>query len=600
MANLPLFIISFANNPLNPLSSLKKEELGIKKVIDDLQLYGCDIEVIYPTTREEIVDLLKIETNRERLYLFSYSGHADGDRLVTEEETTYAYGLANLLAECRNLLCVVLNGCSTEKQVFLIQESFKKTNMTTPAIVATSASVGDAIASEFNVHFFQQLLTYGHSIANAFSLAIALINTKTKQPIVPINRFLDEQPQDLGTWGLYSVYNVDVYILFCVIEHVSTPYIPNIKLIKSLIVELRDKNKVIREIFENSNYIIEDSDMGEYKEEIYKCFPYSISRRLQRLDASESTNDRNVAMALPNKNNKTRLEELQRTVNTIQDLLCALIQAEINFYLQNSDSGTRNKLVPQIRHIYIKDINGQNTGGYSFSNVSNLLQLCKAIESLNIPLFISELKELNDEVLFDNLSFFGNLNVNISSDLQVKSLNKIAEARLVYIVKKCLFLAKYKITSVDKILVNRKRDNPTIFHHEVFKQDLTNTSIPNRSKILFKNGKYLDHASTIVHRGVLEESTDKFLNLSPFLIDESLFIQNSTTSNLLILIDAFYDKNKNQWKFELRYLLSNGKQSNQMTSELQVDTKAGTEIKFKNIAYNEIKNEWEHFFNLLV
>jgi hypothetical protein len=30
---------------------LKKEEFRIKKVIDDLQLYGCDIEVVYPTTR---------------------------------------------------------------------------------------------------------------------------------------------------------------------------------------------------------------------------------------------------------------------------------------------------------------------------------------------------------------------------------------------------------------------------------------------------------------------------------------------------------------------------------------------------------------------
>ncbi|MDH4461835.1 MAG: hypothetical protein QE277_10445 [Flectobacillus sp.] len=585
---LPLFIISFANNPLNPLSSLKKEELGVKKVIDEIKLYGCDIEVVYPTTREEIVDLLKLETNRERLYLFSYSGHADGDRLITEEETTYAHGLANLLAECRNLQCVVLNGCSTEKQVFLIQESFKKTNMTTPAIVATSASVGDEIASEFNIHFFQQLLTYGYSINDAFSLAIALINTKTKQPIIPINRFLDEQPQDLGTWGLYTINDEPIRVLESIQIGSRNQYEPNIRLFKSLIRELSSTNPDVRKRYTNDKGNI--LSIHPYKPFIYQSFPLPISKRLQRLESSQSSNDKAQGTIFYNKIDRNRLGELTRTALTFLDILVAFSLAELYALLQNTPSA----LSSDSKKIVFTSITNQKLG-----RTEVLTTLLHEISLSPKPLFVSELASLiteEDTRLEELLGFFEKLAPTISTmnNTQAASLVELAELRIVGIFQKCMFLTNYHLTSIDNIQLNRKRHETAQYRHEVFFQRWGMGVEPARDSEVFTD-YYLDNASIILHKETVLDNGCQYINLSPFLIDEVLFSPKANISNIMALMG--YKPHNDEFSF--RYLIYSSKENEGKSLVYQENDSFQQEVEFENIAFSEIKNEWEHFLNLL-
>lgn len=588
MADLPLFIISFANNPLNPLSSLKKEELGVKKVIDEIKLYGCDIEVEYPTTREEIVDLLKIETNRERLYLFSYSGHAYGDRLITEEETTYAYGLANLLAECRNVQCVVLNGCSTEKQVFLIQESFKATNMTTPAIVATSASVGDEIATEFNIHFFQQLLTFGYSINDAFSLAIALINTKTKQPIIPINRFLDEQPQDLGTWGLYTINDEPIRVLESIQIGSQNQYEPNIRLLKSLIRELSSTNPDVRKRYTNDKGNI--PRINPYRAFIYQSFPLPISKRLQRLESSQSSNDKAQGTIFYNKIDRNRLGELTRTALTFLDILVAFSQAELYALLQN----TPGALSSDSKKIVFTSITNQKLG-----RTKVLTTLLHEISLSPKPLFVSELANLiteQDTRLEELLGFFEKLAPTISTmnNTQAASLVELAELRIVGIFQKCMFLTNYHLTSIDNIQLNRKRHETAQYRHEVFFQRWGMGVEPARDSEVFTD-YYLDNASIILHKETVLDNGCQYINLSPFLIDEVLFSPKANISNIMALMG--YKPHSDEFSF--RYLIYSSKENEGKSLVYQENDSFQQEVEFENIAFSEIKNEWEHFLNLL-
>ncbi len=585
---LPLFIISFANNPLHPLSSLKKEEVGVKKVIDEIKLYGCDIEVEYPTTREEIVDLLKLETNRERLYLFSYSGHADGDRLITEEETTYAYGLANLLAECRNVQCVVLNGCSTEKQVFLIQESFKKTNMTTPAIVATSASVGDEIASEFNIHFFQQLLTYGYSINDAFSLAIALINTKTKQPIIPINRFLDEQPQDLGTWGLYTINDEPIRVLESIQIGSRNQYEPNIRLFKSLIRELSSTNPDVRKRYTNDKGNI--LSIHPYKPFIYQSFPLPISKRLQRLESSQSSNDKAQGTIFYNKIDRNRLGELTRTALTFLDILVAFSLAELYALLQNTPSA----LSSDSKKIVFTSITNQKLG-----RTEVLTTLLHEISLSPKSLFVSELASLitkEDTKLEELLGFFEKLAPTISTmnNTQAASLVELAELRIVGIFQKCMFLTNYHLTSIDNIQLNRKRHETAQYRHEVFFQRWGMGVEPARDSEVFTD-YYLDNASIILHKETVLDNGCQYINLSPFLIDEVLFSPKANISNIMALMG--YKPHNDEFSF--RYLIYSSKENEGKSLVYQENDSFQQEVEFENIAFSEIKNEWEHFLNLL-
>lgn len=589
MADLPLFIISFANNSDNPLPSLKKEELGVKKVIDEIKLYGCDIEVVYPTTREEIVDLLKIETNLERLFLFSYSGHAAGDRLITEEETTYAYGLANLLAKCRNLQCVMLNGCSTEKQVFLIQNSFKKAKMTTPAIVATSASVGDDIASEFNIHFFQQLLTYGHSIADAFSLAIAIINTGIPQAIIPQNRFLDEQPQDLlGTWGLYTINDEPIRVLESIQIGSQNQYEPNVRLFKSLIRALSSINPDIKKRYTNDRGNI--LSIHPYKQFIYQSFPLPISKRLQRLVSSQSSNDKAQGTIFYDKIDSNRLGELTRTALTFLDILVAFSHAELYALLQN----TPDALSSDSKKTVFTSITNQKLG-----RTAVLTTLLHQISLSPKPLFVSELANLiteQDTRLEELLGFFEKLAPAISTmnNTQAASLVELAELRIVGIFQKCMFLTNYHLTSIDNIQLNRKRHETAQYRHEMFFQRWGMGVEPARDSEVFTN-YYLDNASIILHKETELDSGCQYINLSPFLIDEVLFSPKANISNIMALM-GFKPHND---EFSLRYLIYGNKEKEEKSLVYQENDSFEQGVEFENIAYNEIKNDWEHFLNLL-
>ena len=113
----PILLISYANSATQHLPNLKREEECVLKVLQDRKSLRDDFEIESPSSREGIVDVLKDSIKRENLLIFSYSGHAAGDRLITEGEETNAEGIATLLSRCPNLALIILNGCSTDGQV---------------------------------------------------------------------------------------------------------------------------------------------------------------------------------------------------------------------------------------------------------------------------------------------------------------------------------------------------------------------------------------------------------------------------------------------------------------------------------------------------
>ena len=115
------------------------------------------------------------QRHRDRIALFHFGGHADGDRLLLqsalEPRPAYAEGLATLLGQQRGLKLVFLNGCSTRPQVKRLLDAG------VPAVIATARPIDDGVATEFAVAFYQALTT-GYSgdnrkITGGCSLAIA-------------------------------------------------------------------------------------------------------------------------------------------------------------------------------------------------------------------------------------------------------------------------------------------------------------------------------------------------------------------------------------------------------------------------------------------
>ena len=177
----PVVFLAFAD-ARSDLSALRVEGWSLKDQFDDLKQRGVIADVVV----EEKASLKRIysvfQKHRDRIAIFHFGGHADGDRLLLqsafEPRPAYAEGLATLLGQQRGLKLVFLNGCSTRPQVKRLLDAG------VPAVIATARPIDDAVATEFAVAFYQALttgysgenrkITGGCSLARAFAQAEGL------------------------------------------------------------------------------------------------------------------------------------------------------------------------------------------------------------------------------------------------------------------------------------------------------------------------------------------------------------------------------------------------------------------------------------------
>ncbi len=156
----PIVFLAFADAK-SDLSSLKVEGWSLKDEFDKLKQRGVIADVVV----EEKASLERIYAvflkHRDRIAIFHFGGHADGDRLLLESDLesafeprpAYAEGLATLLGQQRGLKLVFLNGCSTRPQVKRLLDAG------VPAVIATAQPIADAVATEFAVAFYEALTT---------------------------------------------------------------------------------------------------------------------------------------------------------------------------------------------------------------------------------------------------------------------------------------------------------------------------------------------------------------------------------------------------------------------------------------------------------
>ena len=152
----PIVFLAFAD-ARSDLSSLKVEGWSLKDQFDELKRRGviADVVVEEKASLERIYSVF--QKHRDRIAIFHFGGHADGDRLLLqsafEPRPAYAEGLATLLGQQRGLKLVFLNGCSTRPQVKRLLDAG------VPAVIATARPIDDRVATEFAVAFYQALTT---------------------------------------------------------------------------------------------------------------------------------------------------------------------------------------------------------------------------------------------------------------------------------------------------------------------------------------------------------------------------------------------------------------------------------------------------------
>ncbi|MEM7530830.1 MAG: pre-peptidase C-terminal domain-containing protein [Chloroflexota bacterium] len=179
----PVIFLAFANPTAGArgyLRNLGEEARQLENAIRQAQVDNlCELVVKPYASLAEILDVFR--QYRDRIAIFHYAGHAKNFMLLLEDSSRNigdnknkgansgtvlidGRGLATFLGEQNGLQLVFLNACSTQPQVDELL------NANVPAVVATSQSIRDDIATALATHFYQSL-TSGANLQKAFNEA---------------------------------------------------------------------------------------------------------------------------------------------------------------------------------------------------------------------------------------------------------------------------------------------------------------------------------------------------------------------------------------------------------------------------------------------
>ena len=214
MSKQPVILSYFAQSPdQQHLAMLVDEESAIKGAWEEAtQNDRNPVNVAYfsrdgrEATVQKVMD--DITKYSDRIVMFHFSGHAGHDELWLNDGAGGPDGIAGLLEQYAiNLKIVVLNGCSTRKQV----NTFFGRGI--PVVVATQCAVKDAHAKQFATTF-HETLCQNETIEFAYKAAILkvkgikdldrLLPKSVEETFIVVRGgMLDTSRQTDKIWGLY-------------------------------------------------------------------------------------------------------------------------------------------------------------------------------------------------------------------------------------------------------------------------------------------------------------------------------------------------------------------------------------------------------------
>lgn len=202
---MQIIFLTYANHQRNPLPSLKEEEektYGLLARRSKQQHFNIHRDSF--ASVNSIIEYL--ELHRNEIIIFSYSGHAESDKLLLDDEAANAAGIAGLLGQCPQLKLILLNGCSTAGQVERLLALPNR-----PVVIATRAAVGDRSATYFGISFFRALAERQETLEEAFQSGLNAAKTSSKLDILQergIGFRKQAEGVDAGSiWGIYADQN---------------------------------------------------------------------------------------------------------------------------------------------------------------------------------------------------------------------------------------------------------------------------------------------------------------------------------------------------------------------------------------------------------
>ncbi|WP_346319236.1 hypothetical protein [Chitinophaga sp. YIM B06452] len=544
-------IISFANSTDAPLKSITAEDEGIHGILIANRRGNFNVH------RESYATIANMNTAfgayGNEVGIFHYGGHAGQTSLLFNDQEANGVGIAYQLKpsiDSGNLKLVILNGCSTAKQVNKLLE------LGAPAVIATNCPIEDGAAGIFGVELFKNLVQKRMSIRSAFTASLAAAQVATAAALgvdEPLNRDLHlpgEAPRE-PFWGLfYKTANaVDNNPLPVATEAAPENYEPNLQLTQSIFNALvADKNVPAEQLnIRKQQEIIEDN---VFQKTIMDVFPHPIAIQLKTLFAAEYGAE---ALKQPG---RRRLEQIGRVFHITAEFMGIIMISQLWELKVTGRVKTFPEPIAQLLESYFS-LNIDERSVYNYSNL--IRDIRKYIDSLgDVNYFVSELDTLREEdpanrpfkeaceflTYIRNGTYFTVANPNkpaVIKDEEVPELCLRAEAMLSAFFEKLGFLHRYTLTSIQNIRINKYRhDTFTVFDHQVVKLMNSNASHEVNYYLL---AKHLDNSGVVltkqnltvfnVERRQWRGDSLEFLNLSPLVIDINSFESKADRSNLV-------------------------------------------------------------------
>jgi len=525
---MPTLFLTAANSEAQPLPTLKQEFEEVNNLLNERKLKKDFIvhSLPFANTENIINDLRKF---KDDIVLFTFSGHAEKDRLELEGGAAEAGGIAALLGRCPNLKLVLLNGCSTGGQVDALLEKG------IPMVIATSAPVDDFRATQFSITFFEELAVKRATVKNAFDAAIDAAKVKGTIVSEIKNRgagFSASEKEDIPLWGLY--YQDDQ-------ENLVNWTLPENK------TEVSTANEFIQNALEGiyEEFKIPLKEQGETdnaRDVILKRLPYSISEPIRKLLAPRD-NSEQLFFDRPSGERFRMLIYAYRSITAFVSFVLLAQLWELKRNEETVDPGADTARIVELLKIWIKSDYQKNM---STSPLPLLKELLVFFKQKNISFFLKELAEVANELMdadgemVDSVSYLEK-QITDNPKANLSFLCEDTEQHLAVLLYKFGFLVHYGLTSIKDInVLYYPQDDQPDFEHQIVKLQQALTNLEDRTE---SNPEHHKTATILLRR--IDDKT-RYLYLSPFFIDENAYTK---TPKAKLCSFVAYDAQKKQFRF---------------------------------------------------
>ncbi len=527
---MDLIFLSFANSREDPLPSLKDEEESIYAMLARrMAQQHFNIHRDAEASTSSIAEYLLLY--KDFISVFVFSGHAGRDKLLASDGKANALGIAQLLAQCPRLKLILLNGCSTQGQVARLLELPSK-----PVVIATSAPVQDRAATQFSKSFFQSFCEQSSSIQEAFTAGLSAAQTVAAKPIEEKRGSLDieDEENDQPLWGIFPGEGMPLEWKLPTgsFDRKWMDFKPNQLLYDKLLQAYATYNKDAQKILDDEDMGLEGS-LRDKRKAILSCLPHPISLHLGKLFAPAKAN---TNMTFYDQLGLDRLGQMIITYSTTIEFLTFVMLAQLwDALSQKKPLEIKEEYRKTIRDFFLLD--PEKRKQYPFFELIHDIRLI--FEENQIPFFIKEVQQISQVFNEQSQFYFACLALEtLKKRFREKTIGEqeslqlcmMAEDQLAVILSQIGFTYNYTLTSVKSIDVIKYRHLPKhLYKHKFVK--LTQDII-DPSEDVDRMPYVTDICSVILVNEREEDIDKKFLNLSPFILDENAFDPKAVVAKL--------------------------------------------------------------------